>query len=173
MSDATNGHVVLKTGPGFKAILTSLIKIVDKLAAVAADDLQRAPVGASPPAPAEKAPRAVFGFCLRTVPGCEGLVVERFGNVRSTPDGGDPIVTSVREPLTEMRDRGTHLELRLEMPGIREEDLQIDVNDQRLRLTAKRGESDFAKEIRWPASAGQGRPTVSCQAGLVEIRCPK
>lgn len=173
MSGPSNGQVVLKTGPAFKAILVSLIRIVDKLAAMATDDLERAPVGAAPPAPAERPPRAVYGFCLRTMAGHEGLLVERFGNVRRNPEGGDPIVTALREPLTEMHDCGEYLELRMEVPGIREEDLQIESAGQQLRLFARRGDYEYSKEMSLPVSCDRARLEISCHEGLLEIRCPK
>ncbi|MBD3236386.1 MAG: hypothetical protein GF330_06770 [Candidatus Eisenbacteria bacterium] len=173
MRDPETESLALRTGPGFRAVLVSLMRIVAKLSALAEEDLDqlRATTGGR----TDDLPRwggAIYGFYMGTVAGREGpVLVTSFGNV-GRAEGGDPVVHAEREPLTELVDRGDGIEIRMELPGIRAEDLRLEVCGSELHLRARRGDYRYAKELRLPWPCPPERHTISCECGVLTIHCP-
>jgi HSP20 family protein len=116
----------------------------------------------------EKA-RGVYGFTIRT--GIGGTpTVERFGNIRSTEEG--PVVAEVREPLVDMFDEDLEVVVVAELPGVAEEDIQCEIQDDILSLETT-GERRYAKEIllAGPVDAATLRKTY--RNGILELRLKK
>ena len=66
-----------------------------------------------------------------------------------------------------------HVLVVAEMPGIGEEDLQLELNDDILTIAAERGAKKYRKEVLLPASFTADRMTRSCRNGVLEIRLAK
>jgi len=78
--------------------------------------------------------RGVYGFTVRS--GLGGIPrVERFGNIRSTEEG--PVVAEVREPLVDVFDEGESILVVVELPGVAEEEITVEVMGDVLSLEAK------------------------------------
>lgn len=114
--------------------------------------------------------RGVYGFSVRMGSG-GGPKVERFGNVRETSEG--PVVSDTREPLIDVFDEGDEIVVVAEVPGVREEDIHVDVNGDVLVLTATGPKRKYEKEILLPAPAEAGAPKKSYQNGYLELRFKK
>ena len=113
--------------------------------------------------------RGVYGFSIRT--GVGGMPhVERFGNIRATEEG--PEVADVREPMVDLFDEGEEIVVVIELPGVAEEEIQIEVHDDVLCLETA-GERKYAKEILLPSAVrGEGlRRTY--RNGILELRLDK
>jgi HSP20 family protein len=59
-----------------------------------------------------------------------------------------------------------------EMPGISESDLKLEVHDDVLIVVAEAGDKKYRKEVLLPKSCPRERMTLSCNNGIVKIRCP-
>ena len=116
----------------------------------------------------EKA-RGVYGFTVRT--GLGGIPrVERFGNIRSTEEG--PVVAEVREPLVDVFDEGESILVVVEVPGVAEEEITVEVRDDVLSLETK-GESKYAKEVMLPSAVDGATMKKAYKNGVLEVRLSK
>ena len=70
-------------------------------------------------------------------------------------------------------EEGDHVLIVAEMPGIEARDVQVEVQDDILTLSAKRGDKKYRKEILLPGSFQKEKLVVSCRHGIVEIKCMK
>lgn len=116
----------------------------------------------------EKA-RGVYGFTVRT--GLGGIPrVEPFGNIRETERG--PIVTETREPLADIFDEGELILVVVELPGVAEEELEVDIQDDVLSLSTK-GEKKYVKEMLLPHLVDPATLTTCYKNGILELRVNK
>lgn len=116
----------------------------------------------------EKA-RGVYGFTVKT--GLGGIPrVESFGNIRETERG--PIVAETREPLADIFDEGELILVVVELPGVAEEELEVDVRDDVLSLSTK-GEKKYVKEMLLPDLVDPATVTTSYKNGILELRVNK
>lgn len=116
----------------------------------------------------EKA-QGVYGFTVRT--GLGGIPrVEPFGNIRETERG--PIVTETREPLADIFDEGELILVVVELPGVAEEELEVDLQDDVLSLSTK-GEKKYVKEVLLPHLVDPATVTTSYKNGILELRVNK
>jgi len=123
--------------------------------------------------PAARQTRGVVGFSIKVGLGDKEVEVERFGNVGKDEKTGAPVVHAVREPLVDVFDETDHLLLVAEMPGIAEEDIQLDLKEDVLAITAERKDVKYHKEVLLPASYGLPDMSRTCHNGILEIRFAK
>jgi HSP20 family protein len=64
-----------------------------------------------------------------------------------------------------------HVLVVAEMPGISVQDVQITVEDDLLTISAERGDKKYRKEVLLPASCAREKTQVTCNNGVVEIKC--
>ncbi len=118
--------------------------------------------------------RAVYGFTIKTGLGAEqGVKVEPFGNVRQDEQTGRAVVHEVREPVVDLFEEKDHVLVVAEMPGIAEGDVQVDVRDDILTITAARGDKKYRKEVLLPGTFSAQQMTQRCQNGVLEIKLSK
>ena len=113
--------------------------------------------------------KGIYGFNIRTLAGGKP-VVETFGNIKKTPKG--PKVEEVREPIVDVFDEKDHIMIVAEIPGVREEDVNIEVKGDILKLSAATGDSKYSKEILLPSEV-TGKPEIAYKNGIVEIKLKK
>ena len=110
--------------------------------------------------------RGVYGISVRT--GLNGVPqVERFGNLRRSSAG--PEVAPVREPLVDLFDEGETMVVIVELPGVDERELQIELHGDVLSLETS-GERRYAREILLPAPAAPESLQRSYRNGILELR---
>lgn len=113
--------------------------------------------------------RGVYGFTIRT--GLGGTPrVERFGNIRTTEEG--PVVADVREPLVDLFDEQEEVVLVAELPGVAEEEIQIEIADDILSLETT-GERKYAKEVLLPGTVEAASLRQTYRNGILELRLKK
>lgn len=111
--------------------------------------------------------KGIYGFSVRM--GLEGMpVIEQFGNIQETEEGA--IVTEFREPLVDVMEEEGQFRIVAELPGIEEQDIQIQVNDGILEIDAGAGDRTYRKEILLSASVDPGSLESSYRNGVLEIR---
>ena len=114
--------------------------------------------------------KAVFGVSVKTAVGGEP-VVESFGNVKQTPEG--PSVEEVREPLIDIFDEEHEVKIYAEMPGVNQEDIQIDLKDDILDIRVEKGKRKYHKEVLLPAPVDAKTMTFRYNNGILEIEVRK
>jgi HSP20 family protein len=117
--------------------------------------------------------KGIYGFTIKSGLGGDGPRIEPFGNIRKDRESGRSVVQEVREPVVDLFEEEDHVSIVAEMPGISVEDVQIAVEDDLLTITAMHGEKKYRKEVLLPASYAREKMQVTCNQGVVEIKCVK
>jgi HSP20 family protein len=123
--------------------------------------------------PADGSKRGVVGFSIRVGLGNEAVKVERFGNLRKDEKTGNAVVHAVREPMVDVFDEADHVLVLAEMPGVGEEDIQVELKDDILTLSAEHGDQKYRKEVLLPAAFPAESMSRTCRNGIVEIKFTK
>ena len=119
--------------------------------------------------------KGVYGFSLKTGLGGkdDAIKVEPFGNIRKDKKTGEAVVQEIHEPLIDVFEDEDATTLIAEMPGVGPDDIKIDVRDDVLTVSAKKGAKKYRKEILLSHSPSKDRIKVTCNNGIVTIRCEK
>lgn len=116
----------------------------------------------------EKGFKAVYGFSVRI--GGEGKpLIEHFGNIREDKEKG-PVVDEVREPIVDVFDEGTHIVVVSELPGVDEKDIEYELKDDILIISANTGDKKYYKETLLPTSVNKEKISSSYRNGIFEMK---
>ena len=119
--------------------------------------------------------KGVYGFSLKTGLGGkdDAIKVEPFGNIRKDKKTGEAVVQEIHEPLIDVFEDENATTLIAEMPGVGPGDIKIDVRDDVLTISAKKGAKKYRKEVLLSHSPAKDRIKATCNNGIVTIRCEK
>ena len=119
--------------------------------------------------------KGVYGFSLKTGLGGkdDSIKVEPFGNIRKDKKTGEAVVQEIHEPLVDVFEDADATTLIAEMPGVGPDDIKIEIRDDVLTVFAEKGEKKYRKEILLNHSPAKDRIKVTCNNGIVTIRCEK
>lgn len=119
--------------------------------------------------------KGVYGFTLKTGLGGQDdqIRVEPFGNIRKDKKTGEAMVQEIQEPPLDVFEDESGTTLIAEMPGVGPENIKIEVRDDVLTVFAKKGAKKYRKEILLHHSLSEERIKVTCNNGIVTIRCEK
>lgn len=160
--------------PGFEAGLGGILKglggLVEKLGDLAESGHQLSKTGEI--RGGNKDIQGIYGFTVKVGLGDDKPHVEPFGNIRRD-EAGHTVVQEVREPVADVFEEDNHVTVVLEMPGISAEDVHIDVTDDLLSVVAEKADKKYRKEILLPGSFSREKMQVTCNNGVIEIRCGK
>ena len=115
--------------------------------------------------------KGIYGFTVKVGLGDDQPRVEPFGNIRKDTRSGNTVVQEVREPVVDVFEEKDHVLVVAEMPGISAEDIHIEIEGDLLTLSATRGDKKYRKEVQLPESFSRENAQVSCNNGVVEIKC--
>ncbi|MEW5767346.1 MAG: archaeal heat shock protein Hsp20 [bacterium] len=118
----------------------------------------------------KKGMKGVFGFSVKTAVGGEPIV-ETFGNIKKSPQG--PAVEEEREPITDVFDEKEEVRVYAEMPGVKEEDIKLELKGDILEFSAHNGERKYYKELLLPAKVEPKTLTWSYKNGILEVKVKK
>lgn len=166
--NAADAHINLGVGGLFKGI-SEVIDLVSKMSEEGQTVLER--VGEIKGLEGLKGAKGVFGFSVRLGGLGERVKVEPFGNVRGGAEG--PVVEEVREPLVDVFEEESEIKVVAELPGIREDQLRIDVKEDILSLMAEDGGRKYSKDVLLPCAVDPAAMKSSCTNGVLEITLPK
>ena len=116
-----------------------------------------------------KGARGVYGFSIRTLGGKP--VIESFGNIKETAKG--PVVEEVREPIVDIFDEEGRILVIVELPGVSENQIKVEVAGDILNLTASDSDRKYAKEILLPSKVKADSVKTSYKNGILEITLEK
>jgi len=154
---------------GFGSIFKGLGDLIDVLGEVAetGEEIQRS--GEFRVKGLGDQARGVYGFTVRTNVG-GAPKVEHFGNIRATEEG--PTVVETREPLVDVFDEEDEILIVAELPGVSEEEIQVEIRDDILSLETT-GQHRFAKEILLSAPVDADAMQKAYKNGILELRLAK
>jgi len=118
----------------------------------------------------KKGMKGVFGFSVKTATG-GNPVVEPFGNIKKTPKG--PVVKEEREPIVDVFDENDHILVVIELPGVKQGDMDIDVQGDILNISTPGSEKKYRKEILLPSKVEEVPISSAYKNGIVEIKLKK
>jgi HSP20 family protein len=122
---------------------------------------------------ANKELKGIYGLTVKLGLGDDHPRVEPFGNIRQDRESGRTVVQEVREPVVDIFEEEDHVLVVAEMPGISVEDVKITVEHDLLTISAARGDKKYRKEVLLPASSTREKMQVTCNNGVVEIKCKR
>ena len=166
-SDDTGGQ----GGIGLGGIFKGLADLVEKLGDLAEKGEGLSQTGEFHMGEVEKGIKGVCGFSVKVGLGGEGIKVEPFGNIHRDKTTGESVVEEVREPMVDIFEEKDHVLVVAEMPGIGVEDVQLEVKDDLLTIHAERGDKKYRKEVLLPESFSREKMRVSCNNGVLEVKC--
>lgn len=155
---------------GLGGILKGLGDLVEKLGDLAETGENHSRSGEFS---AGKGLRGVYGFSVKGLPGSEGFKVEPFGNIGRDNDTGQSVVSEIREPVVDVFEEADHVLVVAEMAGVGSGDVHVEVRDDVLIISAEKGDKKYRKEVLLPQSFTQEKLEISCQNGILQIRCKK
>ncbi len=120
--------------------------------------------------------KGVYGFSVRSGLGRQGektVKVEPFGNIRRDDEAGRVEIHEIGEPMVDVFDEADHMMIVAEVPGIMQEDVQLELHEDILILAAERGKKKYRKEVLLPASFSSDKMSFTCRNGILEIRLAK
>lgn len=117
--------------------------------------------------------KGIYGFTVKVGLGEEEPHIESFGNIRKDEKTGQATVQEIREPVVDVFDEKDHVLIVAEMPGISAKDVEIEIKDDLLTISAAKGEKKYRKEVLLPASFKKENIKISCNNGVLEINCLK
>jgi len=118
----------------------------------------------------KKGMKAVYGVSIRTAVGGEP-VVETFGNIKKTGKG--PLAEEEREPLTDVFDEKEEILVLAEIPGVNEEGIKVEIEGDRMTVSAAGPNRKYRKEIDLPSGGKPETLTTGYKNGILEIRIKK
>ena len=162
-------------GSSFPGILNGLADLAEKLQEMSDKGETLSKTGEFAVPGKGKGMKGVYGFTMRTGLGeqQDRVRVEPFGNIKRDKDTGETVVKEIREPLVDIFEEEDCTLLVIEMPGIRTKDIRLDVTDDVLAIVAEKGDKKYRKEILLKHGLSMDRITMTCNNGIVEIRCCK
>ena len=122
---------------------------------------------------ANKDLKGIYGFTVKVGLGDDRPRIEPFGNIRQDRESGHTVVQEVREPVVDVFEEEEHVLVVAEMPGIGVKDVQITVEDDLLTISAEHGDKKYRKELLLPGTFARDKMEVTCNNGVVEIKCKK
>jgi HSP20 family protein len=159
----------------FSRFLTGLTDIAEKLNAISEKGESLSDKGEFTCSSKEGGLKGVYGFTVKTGLGGQDdqIRVEPFGNIRKDKKTGEAVVQEIHEPPLDVFEDESGTTLIAEMPGVGPEDIKIEVRDDVLTVFAQKGGKKYRKEILLRHSLSEERIKITCNNGIVTIRCEK
>ena len=66
-----------------------------------------------------------------------------------------------------------HVLVVAEMPGIGPDDVRVELQDDVLIISAEKGDKKYRKEVLLPQSFSRENLKISCQSGILQVKCMK
>lgn len=94
------------------------------------------------------------------------------GGRRTTSSTREKAPVKVREPVVDVFDEADEVLIYVELPGVKQEDIKIQMSGRTLRIEAEHADGRYRKIIQIPESA-KGMPSYSYKNGILKVRFSK
>jgi len=110
-----------------------------------------------------------YGFSVTIGPDGKPMIRE-FGNVR--PNALGNLAVGTREPLIEtvVDDKENIVRIAAEMPGVEKSDIKVDAMEDRVIISAERGNKKYYTEIPLPAQVDPASSEATYNNGILEVK---
>lgn len=160
-----------RTGEGLGGILKGLGDLVEVLGDLAEKGEGFSRTGEIDLERAGKGVKGFYGFSVKMGLDGQDVKVEPFGNIRRDDSSGESVIHEVREPMVDVFPEENYTLIVAEMPGISAEDIQLEIVDDLLTIQAQSGNKKYLKEVLLPRVYPRDRMQVTCNNGILEIKC--
>lgn len=75
--------------------------------------------------------------------------------------------------MVDIFEEDDHLLIVAEMAGVGSDDVKLEVKDDVLTVWAEKGDKKYRKEVLLPGNFSREKMEVSCNNGILEIKCVK
>lgn len=120
--------------------------------------------------------KGIYGFSIRTGIG-ERPKIQTFGNIRPVKEREKAKpefkITKIREPMVDVFDEKDHVLMVVELPGVTEESINLDLKGDILILEAGDEKRKYSKEILLPAKVDFEKREVSFKNGVLGVKMKK
>ncbi|MHA1913139.1 MAG: archaeal heat shock protein Hsp20 [Promethearchaeota archaeon] len=101
--------------------------------------------------------------------------IDSFGNIKSKPYSGKPVVKSKREPLTEVIEEQDEIIVIAEMPGVDRDDIELEATSHRkLTISTKENANrSYYKEVEFASAVNSDVAKARYTNGILEVRLKK
>ena len=113
--------------------------------------------------------RGVYGVRIRTLAD-EEPSVEPFGNLKRDREGYT-VTPEVLEPVVDVFEEADYTLVVAEVPGVSIEDIGIEIEDDILTIEAAHNGKKNHKELLLPRAYSRENLQMSCNNGILEIKC--
>lgn len=158
-------------GQGFDGILSGLTGLVEKINELAKTGQELHESGQFGGGSGKQKWQGVYGFKVRTGLGDEGPTVEPFGNVHRDREQGYTVTPEVLEPVVDIFEEADHTLVVVEMPGVGRDDIELEIQDDIVTIQAEATGKKYHKEVLLPRSYAREALHLSCNNGILEIKC--
>lgn len=109
-----------------------------------------------------------YGFSFTVGPDGKPQFRE-FGNIRPSLSGGE---AGTREPLvdTVIDEKENLVRVVAEMPGVSKEDIEINATEDKITISAQRGNKKYFAEVPLPAAVDPSSSEATYNNGVLEVR---
>jgi len=163
-----NDRIEIDFGLGkmsFGGLFKGMGNLIDLVSKLGAEDFEKkGEITGLPPGA-----KGIYGFSVKTLAGKP--VVETFGNLRETTRG--PVVEEVREPMVDIFDEEDHISVIAELPGVSQDEIEIEVVGDILNLSASGTDRKYAKEMLLPSKVRSETLKTVYRNGILEITLEK
>ncbi|MGD0089834.1 MAG: gas vesicle protein GvpH [Planctomycetota bacterium] len=121
-----------------------------------------------------KGVKGVYGFTVKVGLGQDRdkVQVEPFGNIKKDAQG-QPTVADEREPIVDVFDETDHVLVVAELPGVEQAQVQAEVKDDVLLISAAGKDRRYRKEVLLPSKFPPAALSRSFRNGILEVRLAK
>lgn len=114
----------------------------------------------------KKGMKAMYGISLKATVGGKP-VVETFGNIK--PGAKGAVVSEEREPIVDIFDEKDEVVIVAEMPGIKKEDIKLELKENILSILAKGPDRKYKKDVAIPKGTKGKISKHSYQSGILKV----
>ncbi len=118
----------------------------------------------------------VYGVSIKIGPDGKPIIKE-FGNIKPTIEAaekGEKELIGAMEPLTEVVELDKEIRIIAEVPGVKEDDIQIEkINDREIEIKVEgNGKAKYYKRIKLNKAVNFNKKRVSYKNGILELIIP-
>ncbi|MDG7000401.1 MAG: Hsp20/alpha crystallin family protein [Nitrososphaerota archaeon] len=116
----------------------------------------------------------VYGYSVTIGPDGKPVIRE-FGNMKPGTPSGRPAMQlkSEREPVVDIIDLENQLKVVAELPGVRKEDIDLNVNEHGITIRVDTEKRKYYKELELPAEVNASSASASYNNGILEVTLDK
>jgi HSP20 family protein len=144
---------------GFGGVFKGLADLIEKLGDLAEKDDQIKEQGEIH----HRDIKGVYGFSVKVGLGDKGD--------KEDTESGDTLVHEIREPVVDVFEEKDHTLVVAEIPNISTKDVTLEVKDDLLTISAQKKDKKYRKEILLPRNYPWEKMKMSCNNGILEIKC--